>query len=215
MEEAAQHNDHGHVLRMSWQAKTGPGYKSYLIKDINGNVLSTEAKCLCHWAGYFQQLLNQSPPQADEDLLIISSVETSNSSNSLTSPVTAAEVRTALRSLKIGHPLGVCSITTKLIKTDRESLIQWLVHIINQVWIHEELSDDWRWGVILPFWKCKGDKLICSNHRDITFLSMPEKLFMCILLSRDVHAIHSRHQPQQASFMPNTQLLITSMFSNL
>ena len=76
------------------------------------------------------------------------------------SPVTAAEIRAALRSLKNGHTLGVHSILI---------LIQWLFHIIHQVWIHGELPDNWRWGIILPLWKCKGDKFICSNHGVLYF----------------------------------------------
>ena len=58
----------------------------------------------------------------------------------------------------------VSSITAKLLKTGGANLTPWLVHIINEVWMREELPDDWRHGVILALWKHKGDRLICSTH---------------------------------------------------
>ena len=74
---------------MFQDALTSLDYKSYLIKDINIIVLMTEAECLNCWAKHFQQLLNQPPPQADEDLLNTDSTETNNSSVSFTSLFTA------------------------------------------------------------------------------------------------------------------------------
>ncbi|KAI8518875.1 hypothetical protein Bbelb_021320 [Branchiostoma belcheri] len=90
-----------------------------------------------------------------------------------------------------------------MLKAGGDHMIQWLTQIINHVWILEKLPDDWRRGIILPFWKRKGDQLVCSNHRGITLLSIPGKLFTRILLSRTLPAIRSRRRPQQAGFMPN------------
>jgi len=49
----------------------------------------------------------------------------------------------------------------------------------------------------------KGDKLVCSNHRGVTFLSIPGKVFTRVLLSRSLPAIRRYRRPQQAGFMPN------------
>ena len=56
----------------------------------------------------------------------------------------------------------------------------WLAYIINIVWIKKTIPDDWRRGNILPFWKNKGNKEVCSNHRGITLLSIPGN---CLQLS--------------------------------
>ena len=54
---------------MLWQAKAGPRSKEkHLIKNVNGDILTTDAKCLDHWVEHFQQLLNYSPPQGHNDL---------------------------------------------------------------------------------------------------------------------------------------------------
>ena len=183
-------------FRMLWQAKAGSGYKSYLIKDINGNVFTTEARCLNGWTGNFQQLLNWPPAQVDEDLLNTSSMKTNNNSNSLTSPVTADEVRAAPRSVKNGHALGVCPSLLNSQKLVKKALFSGWFTSSAKFGIHKELLDYSRWGVILPFWKCKGDKLICSNDRGITLFSVLGKLFTCNLLSMGLPAIHSKCQPQ-------------------
>ena len=76
------------------------------------------------------------------------------------------------------------------------------MHIINHVWVYKELPDDWRHKVILPFWKYKGNKLICGSHRGIMLLSIQGKLFTQILLNRTLPSVHSMHLPEQAGLMP-------------
>jgi len=49
----------------------------------------------------------------------------------------------------------------------------------------------------------KGDKLVCSNHRGITLLSIPATVFARVLLSCSLPAIRCYRRPQQAGFMPN------------
>lgn len=90
-----------------------------------------------------------------------------------------------------------------MLKAGGDNIILWLTEIINHVWVSESLPDDWRRGIILPFWKRKGDQLTCSNHRGITLLSIPIKLFTRILLTRALPATRSRRRQQQAGFMPN------------
>ena len=97
----------------------------------------------------------------------------------------------------------MCSITAELLKAGGDCIAEWLTVIINSVWVDERLPVDWKRGIILPFWKNKGDKLICGNHRGITLLSIPGKVFTRVLLTRALSAIRSRRRPQQAGFLPN------------
>ena len=90
-----------------------------------------------------------------------------------------------------------------MLRAGGDNILRWLTQIINFVWVSESLPDDWRRGIILPFWKHKGDQLTCSNHRGITLLSIPGKLFTRILLTRALPATRSRRRQQQAGFMPN------------
>ena len=79
-------------------------------------------------------------------------------------------------------------------------MIKWLTYIINIVWIKKTIPDDWRRGIMLPFWKNKGNKDVCSNHRGITLLSIPGKLFAMILLERIRPTFHNHRRSEQAGF---------------
>ena len=74
------------------------------------------------------------------------------------------------------------------------------------IWIKKTIPDDWRRGIILPFWKNKGNKdlEVCSNHRGITLyiciLSIPGKLFAMILLERIRPTFHNHRRSEQAGF---------------
>ncbi|KAL1246814.1 hypothetical protein QQF64_034817 [Cirrhinus molitorella] len=97
-----------------------------------------------------------------------------------TDRVTPVEVKAALKKLNNRKAPGICAITAEMLKSGGDSIVEWLTHIFNQ-----------------------GDRLVCGNHRGITLLSIPGKLFTRILLTRALPAIRSSRRPQQAGFMPN------------
>ena len=203
LEEASQRNDLRQTYALLKKSKADPDHRTTLIKDSQGNVLSTETECIARWKEHFSELLNHPPVPDNPDLIADANNNTAPNPQCETSPVTANEVRNALKKLKNFKAPGVCGITAEMIKHGGNTIVLWLVEIINWVWVHNTLPNDWRKGIILPFWKGKGDQLVCKNHRGITLLSIPGKLFTRILLTRALPAIRSRRRPQQAGFMPN------------
>ena len=203
LESAAQQNNQQQVFRLLRRAKAGPRQRSFLVKDSSGEVLSTEEDCVNRWQEHFSQLLNHPPIPEDPILSQAANSPIAPNAECPTSPVSLAEVKAALKKLKNAKAPGICSITAEMLKAGGDNMSRWLTQIINFVWVHERLPDDWRRGIILPFWKRKGDQLVCSNHRGITLLSIPGKLFTRILLTRAIPAIRSNRRPQQAGFMPN------------
>jgi hypothetical protein len=55
--------------------------------------------------------------------------------------------------------------------------------LINCIWNKEELPEKWKESIIVPIYK-KGDKMDCSNYREISLLSTSYKVLLNILLSR-------------------------------
>jgi hypothetical protein len=53
---------------------------------------------------------------------------------------------------------------------------------MNSVWNKEELTEQWKELVIVPIYK-KGDKMDCSNYRDISLFSTTYNILSNILLS--------------------------------
>ena len=84
-------------------------------------------------------------------------------------------------------------------------MVKWLAYTINIVWIKKSIPDDWRRGIILPFWKNKGNKEVCSNHRGITLHSISGKLFAMILLERIRPTFHNHRRTEQAGFTAGVQ----------
>ena len=117
-------------------------------------------------------------------------------------PVTVSEVKHHIKKLHNRRAPGICNITAEMLKAGGEAMFQWLTDVINAVWVNEVLPDDWRRGVILPFWKRKGDMHVCSNHRGITLLSIPGKLFSRILIDRARPAMYHHRRIHQSGFMP-------------
>ena len=104
---------------------------------------------------------------------------------------------TQSHAVKYWHLLHHCSTAQ-----ERRGLhdFKWLAYIINIAWINKTIPDDWRRGIMFPFWKNKGNKEVCSNHRGITLLSIPGKLFAIILLDRIRPIFHNHRRSEQASF---------------
>jgi len=56
--------------------------------------------------------------------------------------------------------------------------------VFEGVWKSGVIPEDWKRGIILPFYKGKGSKSVCKNYRGITLLSVPGMAFANILLGR-------------------------------
>ncbi|GAA6094295.1 uncharacterized protein LOC124628743 [Tachysurus ichikawai] len=202
LESAANNNNMSRVFSLLRQARNGPRIKTALVKDSDGNLTATEANCLERWKEHFSLFLQHGTSPADPTISLAANAAAPSVACS-TSPVTPEEVRAALGKLNNRKSPGICAITAEMLKSGGESIVEWLTRIFNKVWETERLPSDWTRGVILPLWKRKGDRLVCGNHRGITLLSIPGKLFTRILLTHALPAIRSSRRPQQAGFMPN------------
>lgn len=202
LEEAARRRDQGTLYRELRKARDAPMKKISNVRDVNGNIITTESECLDRWAEHFRDLLNRSPVTPPEDL-VNQANETHEREDCSVGPISETEVRLAVNLLKNGRAPGSCAITSEVLKNGGSSMITWLTNIFNEVWSTEDIPADWKTGIILPLWKRKGDQKVCSNYRGITLLSVPGKVFTRILLQRALPALRARRRPEQAGFMPN------------
>ena len=113
--------------------------------------------CLSRWKYHFNDMLNK-PCHATDAELQRDAGQATPDADSHTDLVTSREVELCLKRLKNRRAPGICSITVKLLKRGGDSMIKWLAYIINIVWIKTTIPGDWRSGIILPFWKNKGNK---------------------------------------------------------
>jgi len=55
---------------------------------------------------------------------------------------------------------------------------EWLTAICAHAWTSGHIAEDWRRGLILPFYRGKGRRHNCSNYHGIMLLSVPSKVFV-------------------------------------
>jgi len=170
---AAKTNKFSQVFKILRRARVGHSRKTSLVKDKEGHIINNESDCISRWMEHFINLLHHPPVSLDRDLEA-SSHAAEPSLECSTDPVTVDEVKKAVQLLKNNRAPGICKIMSEMLKAGGINIIWWLTHIINEVW-HSE-KKDWAREIILPFWKRKGDKLVCSNYRGITLLSIPGKV---------------------------------------
>ena len=195
LENAANKNDHATMFREFRTLTTSTTVKNNIniVTDKEGNIISNNCDCLNRWKEHYSELLNKDPVPRNPD----TSTAAANAPTDLSiseDAVTLDKVRNAVKSLKNDRAAGICKVSAELLKFGGECMLRWLQVTIKCVWISEKIPDDWRRGIILPLWKCKGDRLTCANHRGITLLSIPGKLLALILLHRSVSAIRSRRR---------------------
>lgn len=74
-----------------------------------------------------------------------------------------------------------------------------LQSILQNIWNKEDITDDWKKGVIIKLPK-KGDLGDCNNQRGITLFSLTSKVFRRIILQRITTAVEDILRQEQAGF---------------
>jgi hypothetical protein len=62
--------------------------------------------------------------------------------------------------------------------------IVWLAKLFNLIFRSNTMSDEWRWSILVPILKSKGDVQSCTNYRGIKLMSHTMKLWERIIEHR-------------------------------
>ena len=171
------------------------------ILRADGTLATDKMNKLRRWKEYYCNLLNR--PHAPPSTELQQAAATAEVDHTIDcEPPTEDEVQQAMRSLKNGKAPGVCNISAEMMKSSGPAGVAWLTSIFKAAWNTGQLPDDWRKGIILPFYKGKGSRQDCCNYRGITLLSVPGKLFAHILLSRVKERLLKQRRKEQSGFTP-------------
>ena len=92
------------------------------------------------------------------------------------SEITAEEMKYAISKMKLGKAAGGDEITPEMVKYMGPHGEQLLLAVLQLAWRYKSIPRDWELAIIIPIFK-KGDNRECSNHRGISLLSVPGKLY--------------------------------------
>jgi hypothetical protein len=112
------------------------------------------------------------------------------------------EVQIAIARLKKYKSPASDHIPAELIQAGGRTL-QYEIHkLINCTWSKEELPDQLKESIIVPFYK-KGDKTDCSNYRGISLLSTSHKILSNTLLPKSSPYVDESIGDQHCGFRRN------------
>lgn len=163
------------------------------FKDDNGKMAYNDEEN-CHiLANYFESLLNCTRPETEFNF----KEGTNQPPDSL--PPDKEEIIDIIQSLKNNKAPGEDSITAELWKNVNTNFIEKLTDIIQNMWITEEIPQDWKTALIHPLHK-KGDKSDVNNYRGISLLPVTYKILSKALLNRAEEQLDSQIGEYQCGF---------------
>jgi len=183
-ETGLQRNDLRPVYRAITQMRGGcervQGTTVPISKNDGTPCVSVD-EVLDRWNEHYQQMLNYAPaslcPELDD-----AAANAAPAGDIREDAPTLEEVQKAIRKLRNGRAAGPDEITPERLKTAEIPISIALQQLFLLIWKSGKVPADWKEAVIISLYKGKGSRTVCSNHRPISLLSVPGKVFPHVLL---------------------------------
>jgi len=174
------------------------------IQNKFGKLLNNSMDKLDRWREYFSELLNVKSVIDPQIMEYISSPSLSTTEQERQEkPPTLEEISQALKQMKNGKAPGNDDISADLLKAGGLPVLRRLHEIFVDIWLNEEIVENWTLAILIRLFKNKGDKKQCDNYRGISLLVVVSKLFTRIILNRIQKLIDQQLLEQQAGFRSN------------
>ena len=97
------------------------------------------------------------------------------------------ETQAVVNRLKWSKGPGICGTHAELLKAGGNAVLVSLHAVLCSAWNTGIIPTDWKWGLVVPLWKGKGDRQDRNNLRVVTLLSVPGKVFARIINDKFRH----------------------------
>ena len=164
-----------------------------VIKDEDGNVLTSEESVLRRWKEYFEELMNEENERERR-------LDVAESINRDVGRISMDEVRMAMKKMKNGKAVGPDDIPVEAWRCLGEMAVRFLNSLCNRILAGERMPEEWRKSTLVPIFKNKGDVMNCGNYRGIKLLSHSMKIWERIVEARLRSVVEISEQ--QFGFMP-------------
>uniref|UniRef100_A0A183SG91 Reverse transcriptase domain-containing protein n=1 Tax=Schistocephalus solidus TaxID=70667 RepID=A0A183SG91_SCHSO len=154
----------------------GPCIKgSATLLSSDGTTLLTEkSQLLKRWAEHFRSVLSCSSAISDAAIDRFPQVDTNNDLDLLPS---LPETIRAVQQISSGKAPGSDAIPPKFYKHGGPRLMAELTTFFGEIWRQGQVPLDFKDATIVHLCKRKGNRQLCDNHRGITLLNIPGKIF--------------------------------------
>ncbi|WP_435316529.1 reverse transcriptase domain-containing protein, partial [Klebsiella pneumoniae] len=162
--------------------RKGDSKNEEVVKDINGRLVRGSG-AQERWAEYFEGLLNEEDDR-EANVVAVVGVEVPVFGEENNREITPGEVERALKETNAGKAAGMDGVRAEMLKKGGTTVIKWLVRLFNICFMLSLVPADWVCACIVPLFKGKGDRFVCSNYRGISLLSAVGKVYGRILINR-------------------------------
>jgi sorting nexin-29 len=166
-----------------------------IIKNKNGELLTTERECNTRWAEYCSELYNYNINVKADTL---DNLWPNEHQDELPS-IMESEVTAALKKLKNRKAPGVDGLEGELIKMGGQASVKVMHKICNRIWTSGQFPTLWTKSLIVTLPK-KGDTTKCENYRTISLICHASKIILEIIRSRMKSTIETQMAEEQAGF---------------
>jgi len=98
-----------------------------------------------------------------------------------TDNISQAEIRSGIKSLKIGKATEIDNIPSEAIYAGGEVSVEALYKLLNKIWREEKIPDEWKRVLLVKLPK-KGHTTHFQNWRGVTLLVIASKILSWIVL---------------------------------
>ena len=173
--------------KMFWKevkrVRGGENANEERVRGQDGEVLPDEEGVRNRWAEYFEDLLNINDVREIDGggEVNVPDIEVGGVNERA---ITLVEIEKAVREMKPGRAPGLDGCAVECLKQGGMALMEWLERVFNLCLNEGVVPADWRSACIVPLYKGKGDKAVCSNYRGISLLSVVGKVYAKIIIER-------------------------------
>ena len=164
-----------------------------VMKDAEGNVLTSKESVTRRWKEYFEKLTNEENARERRE-------EDADMVNEEVRKISSEEVRTAIKKIKSGKAVGPDGIPAEVWKCLGTIGVEYLTRLFNKILDSEQMPEEWRRSMLVPIYKNKGDVQCCGNYRGIKLMSHTMKIWERVVETRLRAEV--RICEQQYGFMP-------------
>uniref|UniRef100_A0A8I6Y6K2 Reverse transcriptase domain-containing protein n=1 Tax=Hordeum vulgare subsp. vulgare TaxID=112509 RepID=A0A8I6Y6K2_HORVV len=150
------------------------------IKDGDDQLLVKDEAIKRRWREYFDNLYN-----GEVDSSTIELDDSFDDTNlCFVRRIQACEVKEALKRMKVGKAMGPDGIPIEVWRGLGDIAIVWLTKLFNLIFRSNKMPEEWRWSILVPIFKNKGDVQSCTNYRGIKLMSHTMKLWERVIEHR-------------------------------
>ena len=182
-------------------SQAGNHHHTSPLVSSDGTIVTEPAAKLRCWQEHYTSALCKPPPPPCSEIHDFAEAGVPDGQINL-EPPSVPELEAIIKKLPSGRAPGADGITGELMKAALGPISSRLHRLCRRIWEEERVPAEWKEGVIVSFYKRKGDIRNPANYRPITLLSTPSKVITSAILRRIQPLLLAKRRPQQAGFTP-------------